>query len=75
MSAEGVEKGLTCQICDVNRPLLSVSKIVNAGHKVTFTNAGSWIEDERTGEVMELKEDGGMYTLQMWVRTGAGPGF
>ena len=75
VSAEGVEKGLTCQICDVNRPLLSVSKIVNAGHKVTFTNAGSWIEDERTGEVMELKEDGGMYTLQMWVRTGAGPGF
>ena len=75
VSSEGVAKGLTCQICEVNRPLLSVSKIVNAGHKVVFTSAGSWIEDEKTGEVMELKEDGGMYTLRMWVRTGASPSF
>lgn len=75
ISSEGVAKGLTCQICEVNRPLLSVSKIVNAGHKVVFTGAGSWIEDEKTGEVMALKEDGGMYTLQMWVRAGVRPVF
>ena len=40
-----------------------------------FTGDGSWIEDEKTGEVMALKEEGGMYTLQMWVRTGTKPSF
>ena len=71
ISEEGVQKGLTCQICDVNRPLLSVSKIVGAGHKVVFSRAGSWIEEEHTGKIMALREDSGMYTLQMWVHTGA----
>ena len=71
ISKEGVQKGLTCQICDVNRPLLSVSKIVSAGHKVVFSRAGSWIEEEHTGRIMALREDSGMYTLQMWVHAGA----
>ena len=72
-TAEGIEKGLVCQVCDVNRPLLSVSKIVNAGHTVTFSPSGSWIQDNETGQTMALREDAGMYTIQMWVRNRQAP--
>ena len=68
-TAEGLAKGITCQVCDVNRPLLSVSKIVAAGHRVTFGPEGGHIQDLQTGELMHLKQENGMYTLAMWVQS------
>ena len=33
---EGYERKMTAQVCDVNKALLSVSKMVKAGNKVVF---------------------------------------
>ena len=30
--------------------------------------SGSYVEDETTGETMELVEKGGMYMLKLWVK-------
>ena len=68
-------RNLKVQVCDVNKALLSVKKITNAGNRVIFDNEGSYIEDKLTGEKMWLREEGGMYMLRMWVRnpfTGLG---
>ena len=35
-SGEGVARSLTAQVCDVNRDLLSVHRVVKAGGKVVF---------------------------------------
>ena len=59
---------LKVQVCDVNKALLSVKKITNAGNKVIFDNEGSYIEDKITGEKIWLREEGGMYMLRMWVK-------
>ena len=40
-TAEGAERKITAQICDVNKGLLSVVKMVNAGNTVVFSKSGS----------------------------------
>ena len=70
-SDDGIIKSLTAQVCDVNKALLSVRRIVENGHKVVFDKSGSYIEDKSSGEKMWLREEGGMYMLKMWVRAPA----
>ena len=72
VTEEGITRGITCQVCEVNKPLLSVSKIVKAGNRVVFDSEGSYIEDRRSREKMWLREQGGMYMLKLWVK---GKGF
>jgi hypothetical protein len=67
---EGMVRNLTAQVCEVNKALLSVRKVVQAGNKVVFDIDGSYIEDKNTGQKMWLKEENGMYMLRMWVKNG-----
>ena len=67
ISEESVSRGLTAQVCDVNKGLLSVKKVVAAGNRVVFEDEGSFIEDKVTKERMWLKEENGMYMLKLWV--------
>ena len=63
-------RAVKVQVADVNKDLLSVSKLVKAGSTVVFHPEGSYIEDLATQERMWLKEVGGMYTLGLWVHRG-----
>ena len=63
---EGISRGITAQVADVNKALLSVKKIVVAGSRVVFDEE-SYIEDRTTGEVTWLREEQGMYMLKLWV--------
>ena len=53
----------------MNKGLLSVGKVVNAGNTVVFTREGRFIEDDSTGERIGIKEESGMYMLLMWVKS------
>ena len=66
-SEEGVQITLTAQVCDVNKALLSVRKVVAAGNRVVFEDGGSYIEDTSTGERMWMTEQNGMYMLKLWI--------
>ena len=68
-TVEGMARNLTAQVCEVNKALLSVKRVVQAGNKVVFDADGSYIEDKSTGEKMWLREENGMYMLRMWVKT------
>jgi len=68
VSDAGVRRHMRPQVCDVNRALLSVHRCVQAGNRVVFAASGSYIEDEASGEVMPLREQGGMYMLKLWVK-------
>jgi hypothetical protein len=65
---EGSMRSLTAQVCDVNKPLLSVRKVMAGGSRVVFDEDGSYIESKATGERTWLKESGGMFMLKMWVQ-------
>ena len=68
MNDAGVTRSMTAQVCDVNRALLSVKKVVQSGHRVVFDPEGGYIEDLSNGEQLKLHESGGMYVLRMWAR-------
>ena len=65
---QGTTRRITAQVCEVNKALLSVRKVVAAGNRVVFDEADSYIEDKQTGERMPLTTKNGMYVLQVWVR-------
>ena len=73
---KGFARSVTAQVCDVKKPLMSVHKLVKAGHKVVFDEPGAYIEHKTTGERIWLQETGGMYMMKLWVRaSGTDAGF
>ena len=64
----GEMRRMTAQVCEVNKALLSVSKMVRAGNRVVFEEEGSYAEDRKTNERMYFKESAEMYMLKLWVK-------
>ena len=69
ITPDGARRSLTAQVCDVNKPLMSVARLVQSGHSVIFSQSGSRIVDDETGEAIRLHESNGMFMLRMWVPT------
>ena len=67
MTKEGCQKGLRFQKTGVRKPLASVSRICEYGHRVVFEKGNSYIEDCRTGEQIFLREVDGLFVLDAWV--------
>ena len=65
---EGLKRTIKAQVCPVNKPLLSVHRLVQAGNTVVFGPQGAFIRDAEGGDIW-LEEGGGMYHLRMWVPT------
>ena len=72
VSEENVERSITAQVCEVNKALLSVQKVMKAGNRIVFDEEGSYIEDKGTGEIMNLRQENGMFLLKVWVHKDAG---
>ena len=53
----GEVRGVTAQVCDVKKALLSVRKIVNAGSRVVFEPDGSCIENVHSGSRIEMNDE------------------
>ena len=68
VSDAGVARQMKAQVCEVNKALLSVHRVVQAGNRVVFAASGSYVQDETSGETMALTEKGGMYMLKLWVK-------
>ena len=72
MRAENGKKGrdvkTTFQVAKVTRPLMSVSKICDAGMTMKFTAAMAIVEDKAGKEVMRFKRQGGLYVSRLRLR-------
>ena len=55
-------------VADVSRPLGSVSKLVKKRHRVVFDDPISFIQNKVTGKKIDLREQGGLYFLDLWVQ-------
>ena len=67
---EGVKRKLCAQVCDVNKALLSVRRVMAAGNRVVFDSDGSFIEDKSTGERMWMREERGLFMTKLWIKKG-----
>ena len=63
---------LKLQVTDVQRTLLSVSKICDSGHEVVFRSDGGYIRDVRTNtKVADFQRANGVYRLEAELDKGA----
>ena len=58
-------------VTDTTKPLASAMAVVKMGNKVVLDDGGSYIENEATGERIELKEAGGTYMFEIDAMQGA----
>ena len=50
VSDGGVTRQMKAQVCEVNKALLSVHRVVQAENRVVFAASGSYVQDETSGE-------------------------
>ena len=67
VSEGGSVRSITAQVCEVNKALMSVKKVMSSGNRVVFDDEGSYIQSKTTGEVMWLREDKGMFMIKLFV--------
>ena len=67
MTREGIKRNMRFQVCDVERPLGSVSSICKAGNSVVFNPPddprGSYIEHQGSGGRMYLESKDGAFVF------------
>ena len=73
ITENGVESYMKVQMCDNLNPenlFASVSRLSQAGHRVVFDDpvTGSYIENKNTGVKTWLRQAGGVYFLDLWVK-------
>ena len=66
VDSDWLARHMGSQVCDVHKPLLSVSKIAQTRIKVVFSKMGNCVEDNSSGEEMYMIEARGMYLLKPW---------
>ena len=62
-TSEGQLRTMNMQITDVNRALMSVAKICDAGHTVTFSTDGGVIRNNKTGEETKFRRENNVYRM------------
>ena len=62
-TGEGQLRTMNMQVTDVNRALMSVAKICDAGHTVTFTNDGGIIRNNQSGEETKFRRENNVYRM------------
>jgi len=65
---ENIFMGITIQISDIDRTLLSVSELTAAGNDVNLREDHGEIVNRKTGKVIRFPRRGGVYVLQMWMK-------
>ena len=73
-TVDGLETSVLFQLCDVTRPLLSVSAICDYGNRVVFGRGGGIIYNLDTGLEIPFSRQGGIYSIGLWVREKGGGG-
>ena len=70
-SATPVAISVDFEVANITRPLGSASKLVRKQNKVVFDEGDSYIENKSSGERVPLREENGLYFLDIWVEIPA----
>ena len=63
ITGEGQARKVNMQITDVNRALMSVAKVCDAGHTVLFTSKGGVIKNIKSGEGTTFRRENNVYRM------------
>ena len=63
-----VPKRINFQVADVHKPSLSVSRVADMGYECRLNKNGGCLMDLMTKEIIPVRRNGNLYTMQVWVR-------
>lgn len=63
--AKGHRDTLKMHVEDVQKPLMSVSRVGDAGHQVLFSSHGGYSQHEEAGQTTALYRDSNVYRMQV----------
>ena len=64
---EGRQGPTRCQVGDVNRPLMSVSQIADAGNLILFASDGGWIYNLTDESYTRFERHNNIFEFDMWL--------
>ena len=72
MTTKSAKFDVVFQATEVDRPLLSVSKLTKAGHTVKFEGSGGYIVNGITGGLAKFRLQSDICILDLWVKKSGG---
>ena len=74
---DGAANDIVARVYAVNQGLMSVRQMTKKGNRAVFDDEGSYIGDKASDAKTWMRDEGGMYSLKMWVsrRSTADAGF
>jgi hypothetical protein len=70
-NAEGKKVRMEWQLAKVTKPLMSVGRLTDKGHRVVFDNqvpGGGYIVHKESGTTTPLRKQNGTYEFDIWVK-------
>ena len=71
ITEEGHERKIAFQVAKVNKVLVSVAKITEAGNDVYMNSVNPHIKSRRTGEIIKMRKENSVFVCDFWVRVPA----
>ena len=68
-------KRMDIQIADVQKPLLSISRVAELGYDCVFKKGGGCLQDVWSGGKIPIQRKGKLYVLKIWVKSAKSAGF
>ena len=68
---EGQSRRIVWEVCLLKRPLLSVVKITKAGNQVYFGEDKAFVNNNKTGQITNLRRERNVWMLDLWVKRPA----
>ena len=55
------------QLAAINKPLISVSKLIENGYKVVFDGDNSYILHKRTKKIIKMRKERGVFVVDAYI--------
>ena len=65
--AEGHDRCMVVQVAQIDKPLISVTRLNDTGHAVQMSSVHPHIKHEKSGEITKLRRRGKSFVLDLWV--------
>jgi hypothetical protein len=67
LTRDGVWASLLFQVAGINKPLVSVSRLIDEGWRVIFDDEGSYLIHKKTKKIIRMDRTRGVFTIEAYV--------
>ena len=72
MTGEGTWASIIFQVAGINKPLLSVSKLIDEGWRVVLDEEGCYMLHKRSKKTIVMKRERGVFVIDAFVEPASG---